>query len=59
MKTYIVTAKLKFPSCYNSGYEFTIAAKNKAEAIKRARVEVSYAGHTRMDGALSYSATEA
>lgn len=58
MKTYIVSAKLKFPSCYNSGYEFEIHATTKALAIKSARRKVQDAGHTRQDGALIYYAEE-
>ncbi len=57
-KTYLVEARLKFPSCYHSGYDFEIAAKTKADAIKVARKEVLYAGHTRHDGPLKYTATE-
>lgn len=58
MKTYEVTATLKYPSCYNSGYVFEVHAATKADAVKRARVEASYAGHTKMDGALIYRAVE-
>ena len=58
MKTYTVTANLKCPGYYHRGYEFEIAAKNKAEAIKVARRKVWDAGHTRQDGPLSYTAQE-
>lgn len=59
MKTYIVTAKLVHPSCYHSGYEFEVHAKTKADAIKSARNMVWREGHTRQDGGLRYSASEA
>lgn len=59
MKTYTVTASLKYPGYYNRGYKFEIVAKNKAEAIKWARRKVWDAGHTRQDGPLSYTAQEA
>jgi hypothetical protein len=58
MKTYEVTAALKFPSCYHSGYSFTIHAPNKAAAIKSARRDAAREGHTRQDGPLIYTATE-
>jgi len=57
-KTYRVEARLKFPSCYHSGYDFTVAAKTKADAIKSARKEAHYSGHTKQDGPLVYTATE-
>jgi len=57
-KTYEIDARLKFMNCYNSGYIFTIIAKNKADAIKRARREIGNHGHTRQDGPISYRATE-
>lgn len=57
-KTYQVEARLKFPSCFHNGYDFTISAKNKADAIKKARKEAFYSGHTRQDGPLTYTATE-
>ena len=57
MKTYIVTADLKFPSCYHRGYEFEIHAPNKAAAIKSARrLAFNEGHHSRIDGPLSYSA---
>jgi hypothetical protein len=58
MKKYEVTARLKFPSCYHTGYDFEIYAKNKAEAIKSARKQAFNEGHTKQDGPLSYSAQE-
>lgn len=58
-KTYEVKARLKFPSCFHTGYDFTVHAKNKADAIKQARKEASREGHSRHDGPLSYTATEA
>lgn len=58
MKKYTVEAKLKFPSCYHSGYEFEIYAKTKADAIKSARKRVWAEGHTKQDGALKFSAVE-
>ena len=57
-KTYRVEARLKFPSCYHTGYDFHISAKTKADAIKSARKEAAYAGHTRQDGPLIYKAHE-
>jgi hypothetical protein len=57
-KTYLVEARLKFPSCYHSGYDFRISAKTKADAIKSARKEAAYSGHTRHDGPLIYRAIE-
>lgn len=58
MKTYIITASLKYPSCNHSGYTFTVIAKTKAEAVKRARREIGNHGHTRHDGPISYRADE-
>jgi len=58
-KTFEVKARLKFPSCYHSGYDFTIHAKTKAEAIKKARKDAAYEGHTKQDGPLVYTAMEA
>jgi hypothetical protein len=57
-KRYEIEARLKFPSCHNSGYNFEVIANNKAEAIKRARREIGNHGHTRQDGAITYTATE-
>lgn len=57
-KTFEVAARLKFASCYHSGYDFTIHARTKADAIKQARKQAAYEGHTKHDGPLSYSATE-
>ena len=59
LKTYRVEARLKFPSCYHSGYDFEVQAATKAEAIKRARREAAWSGHTKQDGALVYRAEEA
>lgn len=58
MKRYTVAAKLKFPSCYHSGYEFEVYAKTKADAIKKARGMVWNEGHTKQDGALKFTAVE-
>ncbi len=58
MKKFEVTARLKFPSCYHTGYDFEIYAKTKALAIKQARKSAAYEGHTRQDGPLIYSAIE-
>ena len=58
MKTYLVKATLKFPSCNHSGYEFEIYARNKAAAIKSARSQVWNEGHTRQDGPLTFTASE-
>lgn len=57
-KTYQVAARLVQPGCFHTGYDFTVAAKNKAEAIKRARQLAWGEGHTRQDGSLRYTATE-
>jgi hypothetical protein len=56
MKTYVVNARLLYPSCYHSGYEYVIHAKNGVDAIKQARNKVRYDGHTRQDGPLKYTA---
>lgn len=58
MKTYRVEANLKYPSCYNKGYEFEVFALTKAAAIKSARKLVRYEGHTKVDGPISYKAIE-
>ncbi len=58
MNEYLVRATLTNPGCYNSGYEYTVLAANKVEAIKRARGYVRNDGHTRQDGPLKFSATE-
>lgn len=58
LRRYIVSAKLKFPSCFNSGYEFEIRATTKALAIQSARRKAQDEGHTRQDGALIYYAQE-
>lgn len=41
MTSYTVTATLKYPSCYHSGWETEIRANTKAEAIKWARAEAN------------------
>ncbi len=57
-KRYEVEARLKFPACFHTGYDFSICAKTKADAIKSARKEAFAAGHTRHDGPLVYKAKE-
>jgi hypothetical protein len=57
-KTFEVQARLVHPGCFHTGYDFTISARTKADAIKRARQLVWGEGHTRMDGSLRYTATE-
>lgn len=63
MKTYTVTATLKFPGHgsggVHDGYEVTVVAKNKVEAIKKARPKVRNMGWTRHEGPLTYRAEEA
>jgi len=56
MSTYTVTASLKVPGAYHTGYQFTIHAKTAAAAIKAARGKVWDHGHTRQDGALTWRA---
>ena len=58
VKLYSVKAKLTTPSCFNAGYEMSIVATTKPEAISRARTKVRGLGHTRQDGGLTYTATE-
>jgi len=59
MKTYTVTATLKFPSCTDRGASFEITAKNKAAAISEARARVRREClYDRHDGPLNYSAVE-
>ena len=60
MKTYRVTAALKYPSVYDRGTEFVIEkVKNKKEAISEARAKVRRdALYDRHDGPLEYSAVE-
>ena len=62
MKTYIVTASLKFAgygsSGRHSGYEVEVSAKNKAEAISLARPKVRNMGWDRHEGPLTYRAEE-
>lgn len=57
-KTYEVQARLVHPGCFHTGYDFTVTARNKAEAIKQARKLAAHEGHTRQDGPLRYTATE-
>ncbi len=57
-KAYKIEARLVHPSCFHNGYDFTVSARNKADAIKSARRMALDAGHTRQDGALRYTATE-
>jgi len=63
MKTYIVTATLKFTghssAGRHSGYEIEVIAKNKAAAIKAARPKVRDMGWDRHEGPLAYTAVEA
>tara|TARA_R110000822_G_scaffold44489_11_gene119326 strand:- start:282 stop:467 length:186 start_codon:yes stop_codon:yes gene_type:complete len=57
MKFYTVTAKLKYPSAYDSGATFDIEAPTKAAAIKEARETVWREGlYDRLDGPLIYRA---
>ena len=58
MNKYLVTATLKFPSCFDRGYEFSIIAANAKDAVKKARREVFDAGHTRQDGPIAYRAVK-
>jgi hypothetical protein len=58
VKTYLVEGRLKHPSCYHTGYDFTVHARTKAEAIRWARVRAADQGHTRHDGPLVFKATE-
>lgn len=57
-KTYRVEARLKTPGSYHSGYDFTVYAKTKGEAVKYARKDAYNQGHTRQDGALVFKAYE-
>lgn len=57
-KMYKVTSRLKFPTCYNTGYEIEVVASTKSEAISCARNIVKGLGHTRQDGGLIYVAAE-
>lgn len=61
LKTYRVTATYR-TARYGSagmdgGYEYTVTAATKADAVSEARKKVARDGHTKMDGALSYVAT--
>lgn len=62
MKTYTVTASLKFAGYSSSGrhggYEVEVMAKNKAEAISKARPMVRNMGWDRHEGPLTYRAEE-
>lgn len=63
MKTYTVTGSLTFAGHasqgIHDGYEVTVSAKNKAEAIKIARPKVRNMGYDRHEGPLTYQAAEA
>lgn len=55
--TYLVTATLKFPSCFHSGWEAEVYAKNRKDAIKQGRRMVQREGHfTRQDGPKKWDA---
>jgi hypothetical protein len=57
--TYRVTATLKNPGCYHSGWETTLSAKTKAEAIKWARQDAKKEMiFDRHDGPVSWKAEE-
>lgn len=57
--TYLVTATLKNPGHYHSGYEVEIEAKNKTEAIKIAKRQAERENHfSREDGAKTWTAQE-
>lgn len=59
MKAYLVHANLKFPSVYCMGRDFEITAKNKKEAISKARREAArQCEFTRQDGPVLYTADE-
>ena len=60
VRTYTVTATLKFAyytsAGLTSGYEVEVVAKNKAEAISKARPLVRRMGWDRHEGPLTYRA---
>jgi hypothetical protein len=62
MKPYTVTATLKFSghgsAGRHNGYEVTVYAKTKAEAVSKARPMVARMGWDRHEGPLSYKAEE-
>jgi hypothetical protein len=62
MQTYTVTATLKTASHGSAGrhdgYEVEVIAKNKAEAISKARPKVRNMGWDRWEGPLKYTAQE-
>jgi hypothetical protein len=59
MKSYLIEARLKYPSIGHDGYDFTVIAATKADAIKRARREIiDHGHHGRVDGPISYRAIE-
>jgi hypothetical protein len=59
MKTYLVTAALKHPGIYHSGYETEVMAKNKKEAMKIAKRQAERENHfSREDGAKTWKARE-
>ena len=39
MTTYTVTAELKNPGCYHSGWQTEVNAANKSEALKYAKAD--------------------
>lgn len=56
MKTYIVTAKDKFPAAGETPSKYEIEAKNKAEAIKKAKDLAGW--RSRHDSPIIYTAEE-
>ena len=56
MNAYILTASLKFPGAYHTGYQFTVHARTATEALRLGRVKVKAWGHTRQDGPLIWRA---
>lgn len=57
---YVVTATLKNPGCYHSGWETTVKAKNKADAIKYAKSDAKREMiFDRHDGPVTWKAVEA
>lgn len=57
-RKYQVEAKLKYPEVANNGYVFEVHAKDRMEAIQKARKLISNEGHTRKHGRLSLFAVE-
>ena len=58
MKNYAVTVTAKYPAVGERPGEIEVTAKDKKDAIKQARREMSDRGHTRQDGPLSFKAME-